>query len=101
MTATIINFAEARVQLQVADVMRETRDAYSRPAYGEVEWAKCAAILLAQGHNVEITAALLESRLPRWARDDAADYEAPTAEDFGRFLNSMAGLNALSHELAA
>ena len=97
MTARIILFAEARDQLQVAAVMAETRDAYSRPAYGEVEWAKCAAILLGMGHNVEITSALLMSRLARFARDN---HDA-TAEGFAQFLNTPAGLNGINYELAA
>ena len=101
MTTTIIELAEVRAQRQIATVMHETSDAYSRPAYGEVEWAKCAAILLAHGHSAEITAALLASRLMRWAREDAADYDAPTSQDFERFLNTPAGLSAVSYELAA
>jgi hypothetical protein len=101
MTATIINFAEARVQLQIAEVLRQTQDAYSRPAYGELEWAKCAALILELGHGVDVAAALLASRLTRWAREDAADYDAPTASDLATFLRSTAGLNALSYELAA
>lgn len=94
MTATIIN-------LQVARVMIETHDAFSRPAFGDAEWAKCAAILLDAGHTVDEAAALLASRLTRWAREDAADYDAPTAGDFARFLASPAGINALAYELAA
>lgn len=101
MTATIINLADARSDLQVALVMDQTRDAYRRPAYGRVEWAKCAALLLSLGHSVEVAAALMESRLMRWAQDDAADYDAPTADDLARFLNTPAGLNAISYELAA
>lgn len=101
MTATVIDFARVRLQLQVAEVLRETLDAYSRPAYGEIEWAKCAAILLGMGHSVEEAAALLASRVTRWARDDAADYEVPSSEDFLRFLSSPAGLNAVAYELAA
>lgn len=101
MTATIINFAEARAQLDVVAVMEATKDAYSRPAYGGVEWARCAAVVLGLGYGVEVAAALLKSRITRWAREDVADDAAPTADDLARFLASPAGLNALSYELAA
>lgn len=101
MQAEVINFAEARAQLQVAEVMRETRDAYSRPAYGETEWAKCAAVLLGLGHSVEATVTLLVSRLTRWAREDAVNYDAPTSDDLVRFLNTPAGASTVERELAA
>jgi hypothetical protein len=94
MTATIINF-------QVAKVLAETLEAYSRPAYGEFQWAKCAAVLLDMGHTVEIAATLLESRLMRWTREDAISYDAPTSDDLVRFLNTPAGVSAISYELAA
>lgn len=101
MSATIINLAEAGRQLRVAQIMRSTVDAYRRTTYGEVEWAKCCGLMLDLGHGVEAAAALLESRIPRWAQESAVHYDAPTSDDLGRFLNSMAGHTALQYELSA
>lgn len=101
MTATIIILAQARFQVQIAQVMTETRDAYSRPAFGNAEWAKCAAHFLTLGYSVEVTGALMESRLMRWTRENATQYDAPTCADLCCFLDTPAGFNALQYEMAA
>lgn len=97
MSAQIIQFAEARDHLQVAEVMTLTADAYSRAAYGEIEWAKCAALLLSLGYSAGVASDLLMSRLTRFARDC---YDA-TAEGFAQFLASPGGERGLAYELAA
>lgn len=50
-------------------VLTATEEGYSRDAYTEAGWKSIAKYLLSQGHSIEQSAAFMNSKHMRWARD--------------------------------
>lgn len=74
-----------------AHAAANTEHGYSFSNYGEAEWAKCAAILVAHGCNQAEAEAFLLSKHMRWCYDKCDDPLNATAAEFAEYLRS--GIN--------
>ncbi len=78
--------ARAEFDQRVDGLVAKTTDAYARDRY--IDWSMCVAALLSRGYTDDQVVILLESKITRWAADEAANPERATADDLLRFIDT-------------
>lgn len=78
----------------------KTTDCYNFGRYGLVEWTKCAELLLSRGYSEPKAARILDSRIMRWAADDAGCKMA-LAIDLRDFLDRPCNRNVVAGLLSS
>lgn len=63
--------------------------AYSYDRYGKIEWRRCADYLAELGLTEREIGAVLESKVMRWAADDASDPDVATRDDLRAWLTRV------------
>ena len=81
------------------DLALKTVECYNFGRYGLVEWTKCAELLLSKGHSEVKAARILDSKIMRWAADDAGCPMA-LAIDLRDFLDAPANRKVVANLLA-